>query len=308
MRAAAARFDSKKRGAEIDDHRYIVQFNTEARENTTDVNRCRKAPSEFSPIIQMRSVDVAGGIFDTYQYIVNNGSSKGADIALFFQAKDGLGNDGDTISLVQTVTDTTKLSDSQTGRDITPKPTTSQLGNRVLSSSEDYAEKQDAGTGIDQEVLDAKGEVVNVDPRYTEERMSEAVDFNIKGRSRHPYTVKSAEKKNGHWSKAQLNDAPAVSTRINRIQHELTGGMKFEVAALHNQTGQYLGSIRWGWHMSGDNAELDPIEIEMVDSGGASKTFHRAAKKWNETDIVGQGGPYKPMQLPVDKKKLGGSE
>ncbi|WP_020589077.1 hypothetical protein [Desulfobacter curvatus] len=260
----------------------------------------------LSTLIQRKEIEVSGGKFDTYTYEAINGFKKGAEIALFFQGNDELGDDDDTVSLVQTVNDTTKLTHSTTNEDITPTPTTSELGNRVLTEDDEYAVSQDIGTGIDQEVLNDQGGVNNLDPRYSETRMDENEELNIQGKTSHPYSVKSGKKVSGKWTKAQLNDEPGLNTRIRRVEHTLTGGMKFEVAALHNDTGQYLGSIRWGWEMNTGTPELTPADIERVDFGSASKTFHRAAKKWNETKILDQlsSTSHVPIQLPVDETKL----
>jgi Domain of unknown function (DUF4157) len=264
--------------------------------------------------LQRTNVNVAAGEFEDQTYTANNGFDKGADFVIRFVPRADLGNDGDTISLVQTVKDTTKLVNPNTGANVTPVATTSLLHTRKLSSTDAGVSAAERGTGIDQEVLDdnadaAEKRVVNLDPRYTEKRMDASGALNTAGRTRHPYSVRSAIKSSSGWTNAVLNDAPAVSTRFKpsgsqvQVQHTLTGGMDFEVTALHNNTGNYLGSAKWGWRMNGPTVVLNPTALTLGDAAEASDTFMKAAKKWNETPIVDPktGTSHTPMQLPIGK-------
>lgn len=265
-------------------------------------------------VIQRAPVAVSGGEFDTFEYLASDSDEgKGADIALKFDPDNSIGADGDTISLVQTVKDTTRRYDNL-GTDVTIAPETSQLGNRTLRGDEPGVEDDDVGTGIDQEVLSGKDRrglrgIQNLDPRYTEQRMSGAPALNTRGKTpMDPRSVRSAKKgqrEPGKWTHAALNDAPNVSMLIgprrNRQMATITGGMEFEVAALHNEENKFLGSVKWGWKMDNNHAVLDPAALTLVNAGSASRRFFKAAAKWNRTDIVDpRGGPsMSTMKLPI---------
>ena len=65
---------------------------------------------------QTTQVSIQGGIFETQVYEANdNDTSQGASLILLFSPNDTIGKDGDTISLVQTVRDTTTLIDPRNG-------------------------------------------------------------------------------------------------------------------------------------------------------------------------------------------------
>ena len=96
------------------------------------------APAQFvrrtsNGVVQRAPVEVGGGRFEVIneQYLATDGpDSKGAVMWLRFDPNNGVGALGDTISLVQTVQDTTRRWDR--GQNVTIAPTTSQLGNRTL--------------------------------------------------------------------------------------------------------------------------------------------------------------------------------
>jgi hypothetical protein len=260
-------------------------------------------------------ISVQGGIFETPTYEANdNDTSQGASIILLFYPEAKVGKDGDTISLVQTVRDTTTLTDPRNGSDIKPQPLTSQLGNRLLSSTDANVPAEEIGTGIDQEVLSEGKKVINLDPRYSEERMQETDPLNVQGIQKHdffnarsPWSTKSAQKKNGQWSTASLNDEPSLSrkifgVRLNVAKATVAGAMEFEVAALHNEQRIFLGSVKWGWKIDQNgHAVLDPVKLTVASPDSASARFLKAAKKWNETPIEDPltGKKYTPTQLPI---------
>jgi len=255
-----------------------------------------------------QSVEVKGGYFWGYRYAAIDDRKKGAAIVLVFQAKDDQGNDGQTMSLVQTVKDTSKLTDPQGNVDITPTPTTSQLGNRQLALHDVGVEADDVKTGIDQEVLDDAGRnVINLDFRYSEKRTSEAGNLNVAGNTANEErTVRSAKKAGGKWSAAVLNDEPGPTTNITGVRYNVrhgvvTGAMEFEVAAFNNDTNEFLGSVKWGWKMQGGYAVPEPPTLTVANANSATKRFFRAAGKWNRTKIVepGTGREHDPMQIPI---------
>ena len=277
----------------------------------------RHAQSERIARLQTQTtrVPVLGGIFETQAYEPNdNDTSQGVAIILLFYPNPSVGKDGDTISLVQTVRDTTKLTDPRNGSDITPQPLTSQLSNRTLSSADADVTSEEIGTGIDQEVLSQGQKVINLDPRYSEERMEETEPLNVEGRQRHdffnarsPWSTKSAQKKTGVWSTASLNDEPSLNrkiygVRLNVVKATVAGAMEFEVAALHNEQRRFLGSMKWGWRIDPNgHALLDPGKPTVASPDSASARFLKAAKKWNETPIEDPmtGEKHLPIQLPT---------
>ncbi len=264
---------------------------------------------------QTTQVSIQGGIFETQVYEANdNDTSQGASLILLFSPNDTIGKDGDTISLVQTVRDTTTLIDPRNGSDIKPQPLTSQLGRRILSSKDAGVTTEEIGTGIDQEVLSEGKKVINLDPRYSEERLQETEPLNVEGRQRHdffnarsPWSTKSAQKKNGKWSVASLNDEPSLNrkiygVRLNVAKATVAGAMEFEVAALHNEQRRFLGSVKWGWRIDQNgHALLDPAKPTVASPDSASARFLKAAKKWNETPIEDPmtGEKHLPIQLPT---------
>ncbi len=261
-------------------------------------------------VIQREPVAVAGGKFDTienYYKSTDGDESKGAEIRLRFDPYDSVGDEGDTISLVQTVKDTTRRWDS--GRDVTLTPTTSQLSNRTLRADEPGVGEDDTSTGIDQEVLKG-GNIHNIDPRYTEQRMSPDTPLETgtselkKANVASVRSAKKGQREAGKWTHAALNDEPNIGLRIKGQRGRkatVTGGMKFEVAALHNEQNTFLGSVKWGWKMADAHAVLDPACLTLANPGSASLRFFKAATKWNRTDIIDpHGGPAVPtMKIPI---------
>ena len=272
------------------------------------------APAQFvrrtsNGVVQRAPVAVGGGTFEVIneQYLATDGpDSKGAVMWLRFDPNNGVGALGDTISLVQTVQDTTRRWDQE--KDVTIAPTTSQLGHRTLQSGEPGVDAGDVGTGIDQEVQNEQ-EITNLDPRYTERRLNATAPLELgtsMTKRARPESIRSAKKKTDvEWTHAALNDEPNVSTRILGSspprRATVTGGMQFEVAALHNEQNQFLGSVTWGWQMEGPSAVLNPAQLTLEVAGRASARFFKAAAKWNRTAIVDPaGGASLPtMQLPT---------
>lgn len=263
--------------------------------------------------VQRAKVPVWGGVFEDQLYRADQGvDSVGASMLLFFRPKAALGQEGDTVSLVQTVKDTTQL-EAPDGSDVTPKAKTSLLHERKLTEGPDVS-AQEAGTGIDQEVLSepekgADQKVVNRDPRYSERRMDPNEPLRLKADSGggSPRSTVRGEK---DWpNPAALSDQPAQNVRnkdpnsLGKAVYKLTGSMRFEVAALHNQSNSYVGSVSWGWKAGADNqVELDPAVITKVDDGNASPTLMKAAKLWNDWKITDpQGGQdVDTMPLPTE--------
>ena len=259
--------------------------------------------------MQRAPVAVGGGTFEVIneQYLATDGpDSKGAVMWLRFDPNNGVGALGDTISLVQTVQDTTRRWDQE--KDVTIAPTTSQLGHRTLRGGEPGVDADDVGTGIDQEVQNEQ-EITNLDPRYTERRLKETALLELgtsMAKRLDVASIRSAEKTATGWTHAALNDEPNVSTLIDGVPRggrraTVTGGMQFEVAALHNEQNQFLGSVTWGWQMKEGSAVLNPAQLTLEVAGSASARFFKAAAKWNRTAIVDPaGGASLPtMQLPT---------
>ncbi len=258
-------------------------------------------------------VSVLGGIFETPVYEGDDyDNAQGMRIVLLFYPNSDVGKDGDTISLVQTVRDTTQLTDPRNSSDIKPQPLTSQLGNRILSSSDGDVTPEEIGTGIDQEVLSAEQKIINLDPRYSEERMTETEALNVKGKQKSgsysalsPWSTKSARKTNGEWSTASINDEPNLNrkmtgVRINVAKATVTGAMEFEVVALHNESNTFLGSVKWGWKIDGGHVVLEPPQLTVASHDSATVRFFKAAKKWNTTPINDPTTKtqYMPLKLP----------
>jgi hypothetical protein len=266
-------------------------------------------------LLEPFSVTVRGGKFITHVYKISDGNeSKGVEIVIEFQPNNQIGRDGETISLVQTVRDRMKLTrfrdEDGHGKDITPQPKTSQLGNRKLVSTDSAVTEDDIDTGIDQNVLSEDGmHVINLDPRYTERsRMLETQELNVKGfQLMNPWSARSARKTGGIWSSAVLNDSPELKETIPGVATKddltaITGSMQFEIAALLNEQNMFLGSVIWGWMVDNTGTSvLFPNELTPGNYGTATPRFFKAARKWNITHIVDPttGQHHIPMQLPT---------
>jgi hypothetical protein len=255
--------------------------------------------------VQRKEVPVWGGVFQDHLYNADDGpDSKGATMLLEFRPRSDLGDVNDAVSLVQTVRDTTKL--VAEGDDHTPLATTSLVHERKLTEGG----PEELGTAIDQEVLspletDQSQRVVNVDPRYSERRMRADQPLKLQPDSS-TMGPRSTVKDGSGWRGAWLSDQPSVSVGVQsrqshgKVRGRLTGDMRFEVAALHNDR-EFIGSVRWGWKMDGDHPVLDPATLTLGDPGNASPTLLKAAAKWNTTELVDptSGDRHKTMPLPT---------
>ena len=75
-----------------------------------------------------------------------------------------------------------------------------------------------------------------------------------------PSTGYSAHKEEGRLTNALLKDEPHI---IHSATSVVTGGMKFEVAALaKGDSGEtYVGSVKWGWSVKDGTSEIDELSI-----------------------------------------------
>lgn len=148
-------------------------------------------------------------------------------------------------------------------------------------------------------LLAAQTKLVNLDPRYAEERSS--ADAPLKP-VRQPGNLAgsggwTAVRENGAWqSNAALRDQPGHKIAPTDV---LTGGEYFETAAMADGN-EFLGSVAWGFEIINGRAVLDPPEIALVDYGAASNEFFAAAAAWNAMTVRDpvSGGALTPLQLP----------
>lgn len=67
---------------------------------------------------------------------------------------------------------------------------------------------------------------------------------------------------------------------------------------------KFVGSIRWGWKVDGQNPQLEPAAIEKVADGSASLEFFRAAEAWNKMKVKDLADPnvtHQTIQLPLQQ-------
>ncbi len=261
------------------------------------------AVSPDGAVLQRAEVDVSGGKFvadDSDYYAISETKGKfpkrGARMILKFFPDATL--DAEEVSLVQTTNSTIA---NQTNPNV-PDQTESLLDER----------RTKGGTAIDQQIFlpeernlfgrVVKPEHTNLDPRYHEERMSvEEPLANPRGR---PSGGQAAVKSEGAWTRhAMVKDEPGHTTKPGDV---LTGAESFEVAAMADGS-DFVGSVRWGWRMTGDNkAELAPAAIEQVSYGSASEEFIEAAEAWNSMPVFDPktGQIHSTIQLPTAKFRV----
>jgi hypothetical protein len=260
-------------------------------------------------VVQRKQVEVRGGTFRDLEYYAQNGGGKtvtrGARMILEFKPHDFV--QAREVSLVQTTNSTVRnLTDPHV-----PDQPESLLHRR----------RTPAGSAIDQQIYlperrfqltpfraVVKPALVNLDPRYHEERHSAADPLydprgNPFGGGQAAIEYSQQQREEGgardRWRPATLKDQPGHDIKPNEV---LTGGETFEVAAMADGE-RYLGSIRWGWRIDDQTqrAELDPPSIMPVSSGSASAEFLAAAEAWNQMPVPNpQGGaPFRTIQLPT---------
>lgn len=285
------------------------------REQAHRVSRTEAAAARGAPAVVQRAVAVTGGSFDTKRYEPYFWDDRtkalkhyGAKIILEFTPSPLLGADRDRVSLVQSVKDEMEV----TGRRSTPKGFTTESsrvseGNRTAGFD---LRATDRGWAVDQQLWNSKGALVNLDPRYAEERLSSGEAMKARpdgdlstlessGGGLKQGHVTSAAKSGGRWTTALLSDEPTVPLPTSK---SIAGRQEFEVTALHEGAG-YVGSVRWGWEVSkGGAPKILPLE-KVHDA--ASADFRAAAKKWNEMRAPEQRGKAAPsrgvekgLQLP----------
>ena len=248
------------------------------------------------------SVQVLGGVFSTRSYRAINEigqqlKTTGAEILLRFTPAPDL--DADVVSLVQVVKDTV----AQTGVTEQLRQKSGAFAQRMVAEN-----GPDNGTAVDQELYDQSGKLVNLDPRYTEQRLTTSEPLRQKptGLFQPPTAGYVARKNEDGWTTAELRDRPAIEYPLANL---LSGGMEFEVVAMAEKGDQkwYVGSVCWGWRVNKDSAAiLTPTEIQLGDAEQATPRFFKAAIKWNAAhyfeDLRGYGRSHKPMPIPVNPK------
>jgi hypothetical protein len=274
-----------------------------ARASAYAVSAAWQEPAQLKPGVGcaaglpiQRAVAVAGGSFDTkrfepYFWNQTTAATKhyGAKIILEFTPKSEMGADGDRVSLVQSVKDDMKITKRKsTPRGFVNEETSASEGNKTAGFG---MRTTDAGWAIDQQLYDEGGELVNLDPRYAEQRLTE--DAPMKARPGGDLSqleptgalkqghVTSAQKSGGSWNTALLSDEPTVPVRSASI----SGKQEFEVTALHEGSGgdSYVGSVKWGWEVGGDGRPKIIALTKIAD--GASGAFKAAAGVWNEMNV-----------------------
>lgn len=244
-----------------------------------------------------RAVAVAGGSFDTkayepYFWNQTTAATKhyGAKIILEFTPKDEMGADGDRVSLVQSVKDEMKITKRKsTPRGFVNEESSASAGNKTAGFG---LRTTDEGWAIDQQLYNEGGDLVNLDPRYAEQRLSAEAAMKERpegdlsklesaGGALKQGHVTSATKSGGRWNTALLSDEPTVPVRSASI----SGKQEFEVTALHESAAgdRYVGSVKWGWEV-GDDGRPKILALTKI-ADGASGAFKAAAGAWNEMQV-----------------------
>jgi hypothetical protein len=264
-----------------------------------------------APVVQRKTVEVQGGAFKDLQYFPQNSvgatRTRGARMMLEFMPHDFVR--AREVSLVQTTNSTVR---NHTDPHVPDQP------ESLL-----HARRTPGGSAIDQQIYlpqrslrtnpfappVIRPAIVNLDPRYHEERHSATDPFyNPRGvmlgggQAAIEYTREQREQGGAadRWRPALLKDEPAHTTGPNDV---LSGDERFEVAAMADGE-RYLGSVRWGWRIDErtQQAELEPPEIMPVSTTSASAEFFAAAEAWNRMPVPDpQRGPdFRTMQLPTE--------
>jgi hypothetical protein len=244
-----------------------------------------------------RAEAVSGGSFDTKRfdpYFWNQSTAAtkhyGAKIILEFTPKSELGANGDHVSLVQSVKDEIKLSKKKsTPSGFVTEQTSASAGNKTAGFG---LRTTGQGWAIDQQLYDKQGNLVSLDPRYAEQRTDQADPMKARpggdlsnlvsaGGALEQGHVTSANKSGGTWDTALLSDEPTVPVQNATI----SGKQEFEVTALHESGGgdAYVGSVKWGWEVSGGKAKIIPLST--VSQGSASAFLKGAAGAWNAMQV-----------------------
>jgi hypothetical protein len=257
----------------------------------------KKTSESLSDVIQ-RAEMVSGGSFDFKTYTAHSRDDaefpkvkeRGAKIIIEFTPASNFGLDGKRVSLVQSVKDTMTLSKrgyGKKGEQITISEKTSEKNKQAGFEKR----TTEAGWAIDQVLYNEKGELVNLDPRYAEQRMHEGEPYKQRpggdlsklrrdGGDLVQGMVVSAVKSGGRWTTALLSDEPTIP---HTSLQTLSGRQEFEVAAMYEPSGgdlQYIGSVKWGWECNDGNVTLLAFEKGSYD--WASDEFLEAGVAWNE--------------------------
>ena len=261
----------------------------------------QKSKEQTNDIVQ-RAVDVGRGSFDTknYETYVKQGSPTphyrklGAKIIVEFTPNSQFGENGDRISLVQSVKDTMTLSKKRftsSGATVFDSERTSDLNIKAgfdkRTTANDWA--------IDQQLTNDAGDLVNLDPRYAEQRLDEKADYKqrpkgdlstlqTEGGGLVQGMVVSAVKSGDIWTTALLSDEPTIP---HPTLKKLQGKQEFEVVAMYEPIvgdSQYIGSVKWGWQSDGEG-NLTLLNFEIGSHGLASVEFVEAAEAWNKMDL-----------------------
>lgn len=246
-----------------------------------------------------RAIDVSGGSFDTKNFapyfwnqVTKATKHYGAKIILEFTPGAELGANGDHVSLVQSVKDEMQITKKKsTAQGFVTEETPAAASNKTAGFG---LRTTDEGWAIDQQLYNDAGELVNLDPRYAEQRtdvndpMKARPDGDLSnlesaGGDLKQGHVTSAEKGSDTWNTALLSDEPTVPIIGNK---GIKGKQEFEVTAMHEGSGgdAYVGSVKWGWEV-GDDGQPKIINLSKVSDGSASAAFKGAAGAWNAMDV-----------------------
>jgi hypothetical protein len=243
--------------------------------------------------------------------------TRGAELKIAFQADGAQAPNAGTrtmrVSLVQIVQDNTIVTDAN--------------GALVHHGINSYALPQlqvndgtgDTGTRIDQQFFGANGHLVNIDPRYAQQRMADTeklITQNPKkgdvkvgpdidgGRSTGtPSGGWAGERISGRFSLAMLRDQPGATIRTAPNADTVVGDMMFEVAVLFEATAvtpaTWGGSISWGFTINPAGVAVT-TPIGVVPGGGLSARFVKAVTVWNAAQIINpaNGNPVGLLPLP----------
>lgn len=263
--------------------------------------------------IQRVPIPTTGGAFEEVRFESNdrNVSSyriRGVSIILKFTPNANFGENGDRISLVQTVKDDLIYTKQPY---LNGQKTTVQTPNWKENKTAAFAGRRTPnGWALDQQVFDEKGNLSNLDPRYAEERLVKGLHWKVPMTPKQRDEIKgeryggylqgesnSALKTNGVWNKAVLSDEPNSKATNTNV---LSGSMNFQVAALFEPVKgdpQWLGSVSWGWSINPDNGKVVQISLAEVTQEGLSPDFTEAKSFWNAQKIEQNGQTLNTLPL-----------
>lgn len=180
----------------------------------------------------------------------------------------------------------------------------------IQSVKAQYNQKADP-TGDEAVAPDEQGLTIDRSKGMHNERTTSPVygAFNDQDRQAQSLTESLPKDAENAWGRRNrfLKNEPA---RLwDKPSSDVRGGETlklFETAAVvleGAETGQYLGTVAWGYHRAKGQKgapDLAPAALTKVSDGNPSQEFRTAARHWNEAPANADGNALVPVPLPQE--------